>query len=240
MVAHNCQGKTKNLTAKAKYLTPKPKTSRQKQNTSRQNQKLHGKNKNITAKPKTSKQKQNTSRQNQILHSKSKIALVLLWVLLLPWGIWFLLWSIWFLLWSIWFLLWSIWFCCEVFIFAVRFSVLPWGILFLSWGFHFWFCRDSCVPSSRPPWTTQFSERGSSGRMLVMWLTCRFYGGWEVGVTDPQTDSLSGKYEHENITGGEERRLSPFLFSPFSQITCLFSSAFHLCVIPTIWKLGTG
>ena len=129
MVAHNCQGKTKNLTAKAKYLTPKPKTSRQKQNTSRQNQKLHGKNKNITAKPKTSQQKQNTSRQNQILHSKSKIALVLPWVLLLPWGIWFLLWSIWFLLWSI-------WFCCEVFIFAVRFSVLPWGIiLFLSWGF---------------------------------------------------------------------------------------------------------
>ena len=121
MVAHNCQGKTKNLTAKAKYLTPKPKTSRQKQNTSRQNQKLHGKNKNITAIPKTSRQKQNTSRQNQILHSKSKIALVLPWVLLLPWGICFLLWSI--------------WFCREVFIFAVRFSVLPWGILFLSWGF---------------------------------------------------------------------------------------------------------
>ena len=69
MVAHNCQGKTKNLTAKAKYLTPKLKTSRQ---------------------------KQNTSRQNQIFHSKSKIALVLPWVLLLPWGIWFLLWSIWF------------------------------------------------------------------------------------------------------------------------------------------------
>ena len=128
----------------------KPKTSRQKQNTSHQNQKPHGKNKiphgktkNFTAKTKTSrlnqklhmKQKQNTSWQNQILHSKSKIALVLPWVLLLPWGIWFLLWSIWFLLWSIWFLLWSIWFCCEVFIFAVRFSVLPWGILFLSWGF---------------------------------------------------------------------------------------------------------
>ena len=50
--AHNCHGKTKNLTAK-------PKTSRQKQNTSRQNQKPHGKtkiphgkNKNLTAKPK--------------------------------------------------------------------------------------------------------------------------------------------------------------------------------------------
>ena len=30
-VAHNCHGKTKNLTAKTKYLTAKPKTSRQKQ-----------------------------------------------------------------------------------------------------------------------------------------------------------------------------------------------------------------
>ena len=27
MVAHNCHGKTKNLTAKTKYLTAKPKTS---------------------------------------------------------------------------------------------------------------------------------------------------------------------------------------------------------------------
>ena len=40
-VAHNCHGKTKNLTAKTKYLTAKPKTSRQKQNTSRQNQNPH-------------------------------------------------------------------------------------------------------------------------------------------------------------------------------------------------------
>ena len=54
MVAHNCHGKTKNLTAK-------PKTSRQKQNTSRQNRKPHDKNKiphnkteNLTAKPNTS------------------------------------------------------------------------------------------------------------------------------------------------------------------------------------------
>ena len=60
MVAHNCHGKTKNLTAKTKYLTAKPKTPRQKQNTSRQNQKPHGKNKNLTAKPNTSQQKQNS------------------------------------------------------------------------------------------------------------------------------------------------------------------------------------
>ena len=73
-VAHNCHGKTKNLTAKTKYLTAKPKTSRQKQNTSRQkqntsrqNQKPHGKNKiphgkteNLTEKTKTSRKKQKT------------------------------------------------------------------------------------------------------------------------------------------------------------------------------------
>ena len=77
-VAHNCHGKTKNLTqkqnthdktenlmAKTKYLTAKPKTSRQKQNTSRQNR-------NLTAKTKTSRQKQNTSRQKQNPHSKTK------------------------------------------------------------------------------------------------------------------------------------------------------------------------
>ena len=46
MVAHNCHGKTKNLTAK-------PKTSRLKQNTS-------GKAKNLTANPNTSQQKQNS------------------------------------------------------------------------------------------------------------------------------------------------------------------------------------
>ena len=71
MVAHNCHGKTKNLTAKTKYLTAKPKTSRQKQNTSLQNQIInvtlpeqnkipHGKTKNLTAKPNTSQQKQNS------------------------------------------------------------------------------------------------------------------------------------------------------------------------------------
>ena len=59
MVAHNCHGKTKNLTARTKYLTA--------------NRNPHGKNKNLTEKPKT-------SRQNQILHNKSKIALVLPWV----------------------------------------------------------------------------------------------------------------------------------------------------------------
>ena len=95
-VAHNCHGKTKNLTAK-------PKTSLQKQNTSQQNQKPYGKNKipldktkNLTAKPKT-------SRQNQILHSKSQIShgkskyprqnqsyfVFAVKYLVLPWDFWF-------------------------------------------------------------------------------------------------------------------------------------------------------
>ena len=47
MVAHNCHGKTKNLTAKTKYLTAKPKTSRQ-------NKIPYGKTKNLKAKPNTS------------------------------------------------------------------------------------------------------------------------------------------------------------------------------------------
>ena len=51
MVAHNCHGKTKNLTVK-------PKTSRRKQSTSWQNQKPHGKTKDLTAEPNTSQQKQ--------------------------------------------------------------------------------------------------------------------------------------------------------------------------------------
>ena len=55
-VAHNCHGKTKNLTAK-------PKTSRQKQKPHGKIKIPHDKTKNLTAKPKT-------SRQNQILHSK--------------------------------------------------------------------------------------------------------------------------------------------------------------------------
>ena len=65
-VAHNCNGKAKNLTAKTKYLTAKPKISRQKQ-------KPHGKTKNLTAKPNTSQQKPNTSRQKQIPTTKPKL-----------------------------------------------------------------------------------------------------------------------------------------------------------------------
>ena len=114
-LAHNCHGKTKNITAKTKTsrqnqkpldktenLTAKPKTSRQKQSTSRQNQKPYGKTKYLTAKTKYFTVKPNT-------HGKTK----------------------------------AICFCCELFGFAVRFLVLPWVILFLPWGF--WFCCDVFV-----------------------------------------------------------------------------------------------
>ena len=64
-VAHNCHGKTKNLTAKTKYLTAKPKTSWQKQ-------KPLGKTKNLTAKTKYFTTKPKTSRQNQRPRGKTK------------------------------------------------------------------------------------------------------------------------------------------------------------------------
>ena len=70
MVAHNCHGKTENL-------TEKPKTSRQKQ-------KPHGKNKNLTAKTKVPRGKATNLTQNQILHSKNKIAWVLPWAFAFP------------------------------------------------------------------------------------------------------------------------------------------------------------
>ena len=57
-LAHNCHGKTKNLTAKPK--------------TSRQNRKPHGKTKNFTAKTKYLTAKPKTSRQNQRPHGKTK------------------------------------------------------------------------------------------------------------------------------------------------------------------------
>ena len=53
MVAHNCHGKTKNLTAKTK-------TSRQNQKPHGKNKIPHGKTKNLMAKPNTSQQKQNS------------------------------------------------------------------------------------------------------------------------------------------------------------------------------------
>ena len=141
MVAHNCHGKTKNLTAKTKYLTAKPKTSQQKQ-------KPHGKTKNsprgrrlkrkrkgiwarTKAKAKTSRQQQNTSWQDQKPHRKTKDLTAkpntsqqkpnTSRQKQIPTSKPKLF-----------------CFCCEVFGFAVRFLVLPWGILlFYPWGFGF-------------------------------------------------------------------------------------------------------
>jgi len=52
MVAHNCHGKTKNLTAKTKNLRAKPKTSWQNQKPHGKNEKPHGNTKYFTAKAK--------------------------------------------------------------------------------------------------------------------------------------------------------------------------------------------
>ena len=110
MVAHNCQRKTKNLTAKAKYLTPKRKTSRQKQNTSRQKQKHHGYTKNFTAKTKYLTAKPNTSQQKQ---NSFGFAV------------------------GICFCREVFGFCCEVFGFAVRYLVFAVKYLVLPWSFYF-------------------------------------------------------------------------------------------------------
>ena len=104
MVAHNCHGKTKNLTAKTK--------------TSRQKQKPHGKNKNITAKPKTSQAKTkyltakpNTSQQKQNSFGFAvgicfcyEVFVFCCGYLLLSWGFCFCREVF--------------WFCCEVFCFC--------------------------------------------------------------------------------------------------------------------------
>ena len=137
--AHNCHGKTKNLTAKTKYLTAKPKTSRQKQNTSRQNQNPHGKTKDLTAKPNTSQQKPNTSWQKQIPTAKPKLFCFLCEVF--GFAMRYFAFAVRFWVCSEVFC-----FCREVFGFAGMFLVLPWG---------FWFCSDSCGPPQR---TSEISD----------------------------------------------------------------------------------
>ena len=69
MVAHNCHGKTKNLTAKAKYLTAKPKASRQ-------NQILHSKSKIALVLP-------------WVFAFAVRYLVFAVKSLVLPWGFWF-------------------------------------------------------------------------------------------------------------------------------------------------------
>ena len=83
MVAHNCHGKTKNLTAKTK-------TSRQNQKPHSKNKIPHGKTKNLTAKTKYLTAKPNTSQQKQNSFGFAVRFLFLPWgILVLPWGFWF-------------------------------------------------------------------------------------------------------------------------------------------------------
>ena len=107
MVAHNCHGKTKSLTAKTKYLTAKPKTSRQ-------NQILHSKSKIALVLP-------------WVFAFAFGYLVFAVKYLVLPWG------SL-FLPWGFWFCREVFWFCREVFGFAVRFSVLPWSFWFCRDG----------------------------------------------------------------------------------------------------------
>ena len=104
MVAHNCHGKTKNLTAKTKYLTAKPKTSRQ-------NQILHSKNKIALVLP-------------WVFAFAVRYLVFAVKYLVLPWGFWFCRevfcfcceifgFAVRFL-----FLPWGFRFCCEVFCFC--------------------------------------------------------------------------------------------------------------------------
>ena len=128
MVAHNCHGKTKKLTAKTK--------------TSWQNQILHSESKIALVLP-------------WVFAFAVRYLVFAVKYLVLPWGLWFchqvfgfvmryFVFAVRFLV-----LLWGFCYWCEVFgfamimryfVFAVRFLVLAWGILFLPWGFRF--CRE--------------------------------------------------------------------------------------------------
>ena len=98
-VAHNCHGKTKNLTAK-------PKTSRQKQKPHGKIKIPHDKTKNLTAKPNTSQQKTKYPTAKANTHGKTKVILLTVKYLVLPWDFLFSL-------------PWVFCFCREVFVFAV-------------------------------------------------------------------------------------------------------------------------
>ena len=120
-VAHNCHGKTKNLTAKTKHLTTKPKPSRQ-------NQRSHGKTKYFTAKTKYLTSKANT-------HVKIKAILFLLWSILFcrevfGFAVRYFAFAVRYFVFAVRFLVlpWGFRFCRDVFGFAVTFLVLPWQL----------------------------------------------------------------------------------------------------------------
>ena len=119
MVAHNCHGKTKNLTAKTKYLTAKPKTSRQ-------NEILHSKSKIALVLP-------------WVFAFAVRYLGFAVNYLVLPRGLWFCCegFVVRYFVFAVSFLVlpWGFCFCGEVFgfavryfVFVVRFLVLPWQL----------------------------------------------------------------------------------------------------------------
>ena len=111
-MAHDCHGKTKNLTAKTK-------TSRQNQKPHGKNKIPHGKTKNLTAKPNNSQQKQNSPGFavsicfcREVFGFCCEVFGFAVRFLVLSWGVLFLPWGFRFCR--------EVFcFCCEVFGFAV-------------------------------------------------------------------------------------------------------------------------
>ena len=130
MVAHNCHGKTKTLTAKKKKKT-KPHGK---------NKIPHDKTKSLTAKTKTSRQKPKTSRQNQICSQQKQNSFGFAVSICFCREVFgfcsevfgFAVRSL-FLLWGFWFCRGVCCFCREVFGFAVRYFVFAVRFLLLRW-----------------------------------------------------------------------------------------------------------
>ena len=141
-VAHNCHGKSINLTAKRKTHGKQNNLMAHRKD-SRQKEKPHGKNKKTQSKKKTSRQKQKDSQQNFfdtertfLFYFFCREVVVILFVV------------------TLFFLPWGYSFCREVFLFAVRLILLLWQLwatVYLwnsvpedSWFFNMWvFLRTS-------------------------------------------------------------------------------------------------
>ena len=156
MVAHNCHGKNKNITAK-------PKTSLQNQNTSRQNQILHSKNKIALVLP-------------WVFGFTVKYLVFAVRYLVLPWGLWFCRevfgFTVRYFVFAVKFLVlpWGFRFCREVFGFAVRFLVLPWQ-LWASVGYGLEPLRHALTPALKDAglvaWTISWGRLFHIGIGLV-------------------------------------------------------------------------
>ena len=185
MVAHNCHGKTKNLTAKTKYHTAKLKTSRQKQNTSQQNQILHSRNQISHGKSKYSRQKP------KLFWFCCEVFGFAVRFLVLQWGILF---SARFLVlpWGILFLPWGFWFCrdscgppyCKILRFPIR-VIYPWKVLSQivlknyprvgrrkSWQLENVEFEKRAITTLMTHWCGISISRGDSWPIAVQWFLC--------------------------------------------------------------------